>query len=130
MLGRESLGGKEEEIEVFKRSKKTVRSPKEGEAIGEWRKLLREMKEEIKEGIEEVRKEIREIAEGQREAIRAEIEEMREDLKRREERWRNEREEIKEKIERMEKELREVRVGKAREGKAGERKGVRESREG
>lgn len=86
MLGRESLGGEREEMEVFKRSKKTVKSPKEGEAIREWRKMLREMEEEIKEGIEGVRKEIREIAEGQREAMRTEIEEMRKDLRRREDR--------------------------------------------
>lgn len=30
MLGRESLRGGKEELEMFKRSKKTVRSPKEG----------------------------------------------------------------------------------------------------
>jgi len=106
----EEEGSKGEEKGGFKRSNKTSRSSVEkrsGEDLG---KIMRELEQEMREGLRGVKEEIREMAREQREALREEIEKMKEDLRDREERWNREKENIQERIRRMEKEIKGLKI--------------------
>ncbi|KYN13189.1 hypothetical protein ALC57_14633, partial [Trachymyrmex cornetzi] len=70
--------------EVFRKSKKTVRSLVKIGEQGGMREWLKEMREEMREGLKGVRKEIREVAEGQKEWMRKEVERIKEEMMERE----------------------------------------------
>lgn len=126
-------GGEAKEEEIFKRSKKIMRSPEkkllgseqgEGEAeggaerlggiIGKWKKeieeMIKEMKvfkewmEEIKGMKEEVKVEIQE----QGVMLREEVDKMRKAMKAQKENWEKEREEMKRQIRGLEREILEI----------------------
>lgn len=119
MLGRDSLEGERGLADIFKRSKKVLRSPggKQGrEDLRGMLKELKEMKEEMKEGLKGVRREIREEAEGQKKAMKREIDGMKEELRKREEDWKRESEEMEERIEKLERGLEGLKVDIRRNG--------------
>lgn len=106
---REEKGGGigEEETSPFRRSKRTTRSPKEGEVGGKevegglskgWKEEMAGMMRDLREGLKEDNKKMREeIGEGMREQVRMlreEIEGVRRESEVREERWKREREEL------------------------------------
>ncbi|KYN24368.1 hypothetical protein ALC57_04030 [Trachymyrmex cornetzi] len=108
-------GGKLEEI--F-RSKKTIRSPVKMEEEGGMKELLKEMRDELREGLMGVRKEIREAVEGQRQMMRKELGRLREKLREREEKWKREKREMMDRLKALEGELGKLTIG------SGEWKGV------
>ncbi|KYN16543.1 hypothetical protein ALC57_11204 [Trachymyrmex cornetzi] len=101
--------------EVFRKSKKTIRSPVKMGEEGGMREWLKEMREEMREGLKGVRKEIREVAEGQKEWMGKEVERIKEEMKEREEKWMREKEEMKERITALERELGERGKGEGNE---------------
>ncbi|KYN13181.1 hypothetical protein ALC57_14625 [Trachymyrmex cornetzi] len=139
---REGEGNEEGEgkIEnVFRSSKKTVRSPGEKGGDGGMKELLKEMRrDEMREGLLGVRKEIREVMERQKEWMKKEerVERMKGELKEREEKWEREKGEMVERLKEMERELEEMRIGGGEreevKGGKGDREeiGEREGREG
>ncbi|KYN18579.1 hypothetical protein ALC57_09108 [Trachymyrmex cornetzi] len=128
--GAEEGGGKLEEI--FRRSKKTIRSPVKMGEEGGMKELLKEMRDELREGLMGVRKEIREE---QREMMRKELERLREKLRDREEKWKREKGEMMNRLKALEGELGELTVGSGEwkavkvKGRNGDGIGNREEKE-
>ncbi|XP_036144955.1 golgin subfamily A member 6-like protein 6 [Monomorium pharaonis] len=106
LLGRDSLERDRGLADIFKRSKKVMRSSegKEGGSVEEevWKTMLKEIRVELGEGLRQLSKEIKEVADNQKEIIKMEIEELKEELKRREECWQKERRELREELKKLE----------------------------
>lgn len=128
LLGRDSGEGEKGLADIFKRSKKIMRSPerKEERMEEEGDNLLREIREELGIGLRKLSKEIKEVARDQKEMMREEIERMKEELNRREDSWQKERREIREEVKKLKQELEELRKEKSKavEGKGKEIVGV------
>lgn len=61
------MKGKEKIVEeIFRKSKKTIRSPVKMRQEGRMRDMFKEMRKKIRKELTAIKKEIREIAEGQR----------------------------------------------------------------
>ncbi|KYN11575.1 hypothetical protein ALC57_16267 [Trachymyrmex cornetzi] len=120
---REGEGGESEERkmeEVFRSSKKTLKSPVKMGEEREMKEILKELKEmrvEMRECLKGMSKEIKEVAEGQKEWMRKEMEKVKEELRVKEEKWQRERGEILERLKALEGKLGEIKVV------TGERKG-------
>lgn len=125
---------REEELESFKRSNMTKRSPEKRKGVkderGEegstdWRK---ELEEAVKEVMKEMRDGMREFVK----IIRDEVEGMRKEGKERERKWEEDRRKMENRIEKMEEKIRELSEGReierGREGR--EIKGEERDREG
>lgn len=120
---REEQGDGRDIEDIFKRSKKTVRSPdtKKGTDKGEeeeWKIVLERM-EEMKR---ELREDIREEGKRQEKAFRKEMEEVKQDLraiKEREEEWKREKDDLRKEMEDIGKRVKELEINERTKGKAG-----------
>lgn len=150
--GEREDGAKEKWGEIFKRSKKTVRSPgkrREGveeeekeecegkEIVGErckedkeggkdgWKNCYMSLKGELMEGIKMIGEEIKEGIREQAEMIREEMGKLEEECKERERRWEEERKEMRERLVELEKKMEKLTREEKRERRGKEREKIR-----
>ncbi|EGI65287.1 hypothetical protein G5I_06258 [Acromyrmex echinatior] len=105
---------------LVKESDRRGKRRREGKVnIGRW---LKELREEMREGL----KGVREVARKQNEVLRKKIEKAREELREREKRWKKERKEINKRIEEMKRENEKVGGREEEKDIGGEGKGLRD----
>jgi len=116
----------EEEEGIFRECKKTPTSSGTGTVEGEkeWGNLMKEMKMELRKVVEEIKDEIRD----QKKLLQGELEEIRREFREQKEKWRKEGEQLKKGIENLKDRIEELKGennGKTGDSKGGDRKSER-----